>query len=116
VQATDAEGRLSLQLAQAHDSALAEACRNGFRWEVLSQALEIEEPTGVMCIQAALNDPANAMMVMHEMQVIRQLASVCSLEGTVSLQASVESVRARLGAEGFPAAECANLGLAQLRK
>ena len=57
VQATDAEGRLSLQLVQAHDSALAEACRNGLRWEVLSQAVEIEEPTGVMCIQAALNDP-----------------------------------------------------------
>ena len=108
VQATDAEGRLSLQLVHAHDSALAEACRNGLRWEVLSQALEIEEPFGVMCIQAALNDPANAMMVMHEMQVIRQLASVCALEGTVSSQASVATVRARLSAVGFPVAECAN--------
>ena len=52
LQATDAEGRLSMQLVQAHDSALAEACRNGLRWEVLSQALGLEEPGGVICIQA----------------------------------------------------------------
>jgi hypothetical protein len=47
------------------------------------------------------------MMVMHETQVIRQLASVCALEGTVSSQASVATVRARLSAAGFPVAECA---------
>ena len=100
-QATDAEGRLCLQLVEAHDSALAEACKYGLRWEVLSRNLEIEEPGGVLCIQAALNDPANAMMVMHEMQIIKHLARVCALETSTAGSVCRESVRARLLAEGF---------------
>ena len=49
-QATDAEGRLCLQLVEAQDSALAEACEYGLRWEILSHALEVEELGCVMCI------------------------------------------------------------------
>ena len=45
--------------------------------EILSHALEVEEFVGVLCIQAALNDLANAMMVMHEMQIKK--ASVARL-------------------------------------
>ena len=36
-QATDAEGRQCLQLVEAHDSALAEACEYGLRWELLAR-------------------------------------------------------------------------------
>ena len=93
-QATDAEGRLCLQLVEARDSALAEACEYGLRWEILSHALEVEELGGVLCIQATLNDPANAMMVMHEMQIIKHVSRVCMLESATAGQVSLESARA----------------------
>ena len=68
--ATDAAGRLSLQIVEAHDAAFAAACCTGLRCVVLSYAPTKEEPDGVLCIQAALNDPANAFMLIHEMQII----------------------------------------------
>ena len=44
---TDAAERLNLQVVEAHDSALAEACRVGFLLEVLSGILETER-SGVL--------------------------------------------------------------------
>ena len=108
-QATDAEGRLCLQRVEAHDSVLAEVCKYGLCWEVLSHTLQIEEPGGVLCIRTTLNDPANAMMVMHEMQIIKHLARVCMLESSTAGHIIRESVRARLVAEGFPVVDCAKL-------
>ena len=52
--ATDVAARLSLQLIEPHDSALAEACREGLRREVLSDRLESEVLDGVLSIQVAL--------------------------------------------------------------
>ena len=63
--ATDTEGRLRLDLVGLQDSMLAEACRCGLRWEVLSHEVEKEGQDAVLCIQAALNVPANTAMVMH---------------------------------------------------
>jgi hypothetical protein len=67
-------------LVEAHDSALAEAARNGLYCEVLAHELEVEEKDGVVCIQAALNDPAHATMLVHEMPVIKQKPRVCMCE------------------------------------
>ena len=39
--------------------------QDGSRWEVLLHALEVEEPGGVVCIQAVLNDPTHSVMVMQ---------------------------------------------------
>ena len=75
--ATDAAGRLSLQLVEAHDAALAAACRTGLRWEVLSSALTKEEPEGIMCIQAARKYPAISCMLMHDMQIIKHMSRAC---------------------------------------
>ena len=75
---------------------------------MLSRTLEIEEPGGVLCIQTALNDPANSMMVTHEMQIIKHLARVCMLESSTAGNVSRESVRARLVAEGFPVVDGAS--------
>jgi hypothetical protein len=103
--ATDASGRLSLQLVEAHDAALAVACRTGLRWEVLSSAISKEEPDGIVCIQAALNDPSNSVMLMHEMQIIKHMSRVCMTEKNAAGEVLLESVRARLTAEGFPGIE-----------
>ena len=78
--ATDAFGRSNLALIGPRDSALAEACRLGLRWEVLSAKLEQARPDGACCIQAALNDPAHAAMLVHEMQILKQLAEACTVE------------------------------------
>jgi hypothetical protein len=105
--ATDSQQRLSLHLVEAHDSALAEACKSGLLWEVLAHAIELEEPDAVTCIQSALNGPANAVMLMHEMQLIKHLTRVCSAEVHVVGEVSVQAVRYRLIQEGFPAANTA---------
>ena len=51
-----------------------EVARHGLLWEVLSHALEVEEEDGLVCIQAALNDPAHANMLVHEMQIVKQMS------------------------------------------
>ena len=58
----------NLALIAPCDSALADACRVGLRWEVLSEKLEHEKPDGVLRIQVALNDPAHAAMLVHDMR------------------------------------------------
>ncbi len=78
--AVDASGCLQLALVSAADPAMARACRAGLRWEVLSYKLEVEEPDGVVCISAALNEAGTAHMLQHEMESVKQLALVCSTE------------------------------------
>ena len=68
-EATDSAVRLSLVLAQAHDSELFDACCYGLRWEVLSHRIEQEEKGCVLCSQAALSDLADATMLAHGMQI-----------------------------------------------
>ena len=106
-EATNAEQRLNLALVEAHDFALAEACRLGLVWEVLSHKLALEEKDGIVCIQAALNDPANAMMLVHEMQIINQMSRVCTLERDKAGEVSVQTVRDRLRHEGSALADSA---------
>ena len=48
--AVGTDSRLSLALVEAHDSALAEAARNGLSREVLAHELEVEEKDGVASI------------------------------------------------------------------
>ena len=103
--ATDPASRLSLVLVEAHDAALAGACRAGLRWEVLSSALAVEEQDGILCIQTALNDPANAVMLMHEMQIIKHMSCVRMRERNAAGEVILESVRSRLLAEGFHGAD-----------
>jgi len=74
------------------------------RWEVLASKLEEEQPDGVFCIQSALNDPAHAAMLVHEMQIVKQLADVCTKESDVAGEVRLETIRAQLISEGLPCA------------
>jgi len=74
---------------------------------VLAHELEVEEEDGVVCIQAALNDPAHATMIAHDMQVIKHSSRVCMSECNKAGEVSVDVVRARLHAEGSALAETA---------
>ena len=60
------------------DPALAGACAQGLLWDVLSHRIEEEEPDGIGCIVAALNERASAQMMMHEMETIKTLARICT--------------------------------------
>ncbi|MCP4243103.1 MAG: hypothetical protein GY772_21325, partial [bacterium] len=96
VGAVDAQGRLQLALVEAADPGMAKACRAGLRWEILSYRLEEEEPDGVLCISAALNEAGSVQMLEHEMESIKHLAVLCSAETSAASVVCLESVRRRL--------------------
>ena len=99
----DESGKLSLERVGAHDSALADACTTGLKWDILSFRLEQEEPDGVSCIVAALNDRQAAQMLMHEMESIKTLARICTRESGVASDVAERQVRAKLVGQGFSA-------------
>ena len=98
----DSSGKLSLSMCSLFDSALAEACSRGLRWEILSYKIA-EEEDGIDCVQAGLNERAAAQMMQHEMQNIRQLAKFCSAEANAANEVSLGQVRAKLAAVGASA-------------
>ena len=103
MEACDEEGRLSMKLIAAHDAALAASCKQGLRWEVLSHKLQLEEPTGISVIQAAMNDRGSAQMLQHEMQMLKLLANICSKESQAAQGVAVETVRSLLRSQGASA-------------
>ena len=76
------------------DSALADACRIGLRFDVLSAKLEQEHTGGVHCMQVAFNVPAHAAMLVHELQIVKQLAEVCTSASDVTGEVRLETTRA----------------------
>ena len=102
-EALDSDGCLSLERISLIDPALAGVCDKGLKWDILSHRIEIEEPDGIACIVAALNERASAQMTMHEMEVIKTLQRVCSVETALSQTVALETVRARLHQHGFSA-------------
>ena len=93
-QATDASSSQSLSLIARCDSALAEAFRVGLRSEFLSANLAQDQPDGVLCIQAALIAPAHTAMLVHEMQIVKQLSKVCTNESDVAGDVRLVTIRA----------------------
>jgi len=73
------------------DSALADACRIGLRFDVLSAKLEQEHTGGVHCMQVAFNVPAHAAMLVHELQIVKQLAEVCTSASDVTGEVRLEN-------------------------
>ncbi len=53
----------------------------------------------MLCIPVAFNDLAHAAMLVHEMQIVKQLAEVCTSASDVTGEARLETIRARLVAE-----------------
>ena len=102
-EALDSEGRLFLDRVSLLDPAMAKVCSVGLKWDILSHRIETEEPDGIACIVAALNERASAQMMMHEMETIKILQRVCSAEMQLSQVVAVETVRARLHQQGYSA-------------
>ena len=73
----------------------------GLKWGALSHGLALEEPDGIACIVAALNERASAQMMMHEMETIRTLARTCTTSAATADEVALHSARAKLHGEGF---------------
>ena len=92
----DSTGRLSVVLLQQVDSAFADAVQTGLLWEILSHAIEEEEPDGCAVIQSALNAKNGLFLVAHEMQALSRLMTLTSGSAKVGARLSWESVMSRV--------------------
>ena len=99
----DLNGRLSLDRVSLVDPAMAGTCSMGLKWDILSHRIEVEEPDGIACIVAALNERASGMMMMHEMEVIKTLARICTTSAATAHEVALDTVRAKLHDQGFSA-------------
>jgi hypothetical protein len=71
--------------------AVAPTQRLGLRFDVLSAKLEQEHTGGVHCMQVAFNVPAHAAMLVHELQIVKLLAEVCTSASDVTGEVRLES-------------------------
>ena len=92
----DKGGRLSLTRLQEVDSAFAKAVQSGLQWEVLSYAIEVEEPDGCAVIQSALNAKNGLFLVAHEMQALSRLMTLTASSAVAEVRLTWEQVLARV--------------------
>ena len=92
----DSAGRLSPGLLQQIDPAFASAIHSGLLWEVLSSAIEEEEPDGCAVIQAALNAKNGLFLVCHEMQALSRLMTLAGSPVVTGKQNQWEFVVGRM--------------------
>ena len=71
------DGRLCLDVVEQRQPGLAENCRKGLLWDVLSWKIRLEEGA-LEIVQSAANRKAQVQMRETEMQAIARLASICS--------------------------------------
>ena len=92
----DQSGKLSVGLLQQVDPAFATAVQSGLCWEILSHAIEQEEPDGCAVIQSALNAKNGLFLVAHEMQALSRLMTLTSSSAVAGARLSWQSVYARV--------------------
>ena len=91
-------GRHCLTKLRTMDPAFARAVDTGLLWEVLSSAIEVEEPGGSAIIQAAMNAKNNMSMVRHEMQAVAALVTYTNTSALAELALSFDAARSALNA------------------
>ena len=95
-QVCDGQGKLSLAKLRSTQPAFAHAVDNGLTWEVLSGAIETEEPHALDVIQSALNAKNGLFLLAHEMQAISKLSAVTSALTGVGQQISWRMAREKM--------------------
>ncbi len=66
-------GKYSLAKLRAADPSFSRAAETGLLWDILSCAIEDEEPDGCAIIQAAMNAKNSLFLMRHEMQALAAL-------------------------------------------
>ena len=111
----DTEGRLSIQMLQGVDSAMAEHIQQGIYWEILSFELEIQHPVdGVSCVQASLNDPQAVAMTKYEMQAIAHMETTILPSIPESAEGGSQTIQTNMAQVEIWRKQTADAGFADL--
>jgi len=93
---TDGAGLFSLENLRAKDPDFATSVEQGLRWEVLSPAIEVEEPDGCDVIQSACNAKNSKCMMKHEMQAVARVMKITGAFAAAEHTIGVQATRAQL--------------------
>ena len=90
-------GKLSLAKLKTGDPAFGHAAETGLCWDILSYAIEVEEPDGCAIIQSAMNSKNGMFLLRHEMQALAALVDYtydsAVAERALSLDAAKRSLK-----------------------
>jgi hypothetical protein len=89
-------GKFSLAKLKTVDPAFGHAAETGLLWDILSWAIEVEEPEGCGIIQSAMNSK-NAMFLMrHEMQALASVLDYTYATAVAERALSLDAARRKL--------------------
>ena len=71
------DGKLNLELVAMRDPSLAQACRQGLKWEILHWRIR-DHPGALRNIQGACNRKGASQMRETEVQTIARLSEICA--------------------------------------
>jgi len=89
-------GKYSLAKLRSVDPPFARAAETGLLWEILSSAIEDEEPDGCAIIQAAMNAKKSMFLMRHEMQALAALVHYTAASAVAERALSLDAVRQKL--------------------
>ena len=89
-------GKFSLAKLKSVDPAFGRAAETGLLWDVLSYAIEDEEPEGCAIIQSAMNSKNSMFLMRHEMQALAALLDYTYASAVAERALSLEAARRKL--------------------
>ena len=89
-------GKFSLAKLKSVDPAFGRAAETGLLWDVLSYAIEDEEPEGCAIIQSAMNSKNSMFLMRHEMQALAALLDYTYASAVAERALSLEGARRKL--------------------
>jgi hypothetical protein len=91
-------GKHSLAKLRGVDPSFARAAETGLLWDILSSAIEVEEPDGCAIIQAAMNAKNSMFLMRHEMQALAALVQYTHASAVAERALSLDAARRKLKA------------------
>jgi hypothetical protein len=91
-------GKYSLPKLRAEDAGFYLAAETGLLWDILSSAIEDEEPDGCAIIQAAMNAKNTMFLMRHEMQALAALVQYTHASAVAERALSLDAARRKLKA------------------
>ena len=96
VQEVSESGKFSLVKLKSVDPAFGHAAETGLLWDILSWAIEVEEPNGCAIIQAAMNSKNSIFLLRHEMQALAALVDYTYASAVAERALSLDAAKRRL--------------------
>ena len=98
VEVASEAGKYSLVKLRAANPSFSRAAETGLLWDILSSAIEDEEPDGCAIIQAAMNAKNSLFLMRHEMQALAALVQYTHSAAVAARALSLDSARRKLKA------------------